>query len=278
MPQYLGTLGNTVPGICMLIHSYTNAGKTHSSITAPPKILHINKEPKDPRLVHSLIRPDYLNLIDYVEFDGFEDEEEGLNSLIEVYKTGRRPYETIFHDGLTFAMANTKATLESNRFDAKELAKKDEEKAKPGLLDYSSLIQKDWGTLASLTARSTRLLHQLSKFGVMVVSTAISTEHAKWNNSVEIVPSLTGQEFPKLIHGWFDTIGYIIKPFHIGPNGEKVEPRISFISPSSGGWMAETGTYMVRANPRLIEAERKYGPIKLDLTLIASIIRGTYEL
>ena len=278
MPQYFGKLDQTKPGICMLIYGPTNAGKTHASISGIPKVLHINKEPKDPRLVHSLIRSDYLDLIDYVEFDGFEDEEGSLNSLIEIYRAGRRPYETIFHDGLTFAMANTKTTLEENRFDAKELAKKEEDKPKPGLLDYASLIQKDWGTLASLTARSTRLLHQLSKFGVLVVSTAISTEHPKWNNAVEVAPSLTGQEFPKLIHGWFDTIGYIVRPFHIGANGEKIEPRISFISPSSGGWGADAGTYMVRANPRLIEAERKFGPIRLDLTLIAKIIRGQQEI
>ena len=274
MPQYLGKLDQVKPGICMLIYGPTNAGKTHASISGIPKILHINKEPKDPRLVHSLIRPDYLELIDYVEFDDFDDEQESLNSLIRIYQSGRRPYETIFHDGLTFAMANTKATLENDRFDAKELAKKEDDKPKPGLLDYASLIQKDWGTLASLTARSTRLLHQLSKFGVVVISTAISAEHPKWNNTVEVAPSLTGQEFPKLIHGWFDTIGYIVKPFHIGPNGEVVEPRISFVSTSGGGWGNEMGSYMVRANPRLIEAERKYGPIKLDLTLIANIIRG----
>lgn len=274
MPKILGKLPeDTKPGICLLIHGDTNSGKTHSAITGIPKILFLSKEPKDPRLVHSVIRPDYHEIIDYVEFDGFEDEIEFLNKLILKYGAGDRPYRTIFHDGLTFTMSFYKQAIEDDRFKAKELSKKEEDRPRPGLVDRVPMERKDWGTLAGLTARETRLLHELSKFGLMVVSTAISSEYPKWNNTIRVAPSLTGQEFPKLIHAWFDTIGYVIQPFHMLPDGKVSEPRISFISTDDG-----TGnSYMCRANPLLIRAEQKYGPLPLNLEKIAKIIRGEFK-
>jgi hypothetical protein len=274
MPHFLGKIaGDEKAGICALFYGDTNSGKTHAAITAPKRILHINKEPKDPRLVHSLVRNDYADLVDYVEFSDFDDEQDFLNQLIEKYVAGERPYETIFNDSLTFAMANTKTALERMRFDNKETKAEIEKKAAPTLIDYASVEQKDWGTLASLTARNVKLLHRLSKFGLLVVSTAIATEYPKWNNTIKVAPSLLGQEFPKMIHGFFDTIGYVKQPFYLGPDGTKLAPRVSFVSHSN----EFSNTYMVRANPRLIEAERKFGPIVLDLTVISKIIRGEIQ-
>lgn len=273
MPRMLGKLPENVkPGICLLEYGDTSSGKTHSAITGIPKILFLNKEPKDPRLVHSVIRSDYSDIIDYMEFDGFYDEIEYLNGLILKYRAGERPYETIFHDGLTFTMSFYKQALEDDRFKARELSKKDEDKPRPGLVDRTRLERPDWGTLASLTARETRLLHELSKFGIMVVSTAISQEYPKWNSTIRVCPSLTGQEFPKLIHGWFDTIGYIVEPFHMLADGVMATPKISFLSTDDG----MSNSYMCRANPLLVKAEIKYGHLPLDLTTIAKIIRGEY--
>ncbi len=273
MPRILGKLPDNVrPGICMLEYADTNAGKTHSAITGIPKILHINKEPKDPRLVHSIACPNYSEIIDYIEFDGFYDEIEYLDGLIKQYHNGARPYETIFHDGLTFTMAFYKQALEDDRFKARELATDFKDKPRPGLVDRTRLERPDWGTLASLTARETRLLHELSKFGLLVVSTAIAAEYPKWNNTIRVAPSLTGQEFPKLIHGWFDTIGYIVQPFHMLANGAYAEPKISFVSTDDG----MSNSYMCRGNPLLLRAEQKYGPLPLNLTTIAKIVRGEF--
>jgi hypothetical protein len=273
MPRELGKLPDNVkPGICMLEYADTSAGKTHSAITGIPKILLLNKEPKDPRLVHSISCPNYSDLIDYIEFDGFHDEIGYLDALIQRYRSGERPYETIFHDGLTFTMAFYKQALEDDRYRARELAKKDEEKPRPGLVDRARLERPDWGTLASLTARETRLLHELSKFGLLVVSTAIAAEYPKWNSTIRVAPSLVGQEFPKLIHGWFDTIGYIVEPFHMLPGGQIVTPKISFASTDDG----MSNAYMCRGNPILLRAEAKWGPLPLNLTKIAQIIRGEF--
>lgn len=276
MPKILGKLSeDTKPGIAMLIYGDTGCGKTHSAITGISKTLFLSKEAKDPRLVHSLIRSDYAELIDYLEFDGFEDEISYLNSLILRYKNGERPFETIFHDGLTFSMANYKQAIEDDRFKAKELSKKEEDKPRPGLVDRVPMERKDWGTLAGLTARETRLLHELSKFGLLVVSTAIAAEYPKWNSTIRVAPSLTGQEFSKLVHGWFDTIGYVIQPFSMLPDGKASEPKISFVSTNDG---TSSNSYMCRGNPLLIRAEQKYGPLPLNLEKLAKIIRGEFQI
>ena len=274
MPRELKKLdGNIKPGICMLLYSDTGAGKTGSAMTAMQKILFLNKEPKDPRLVHSQIRSDYSEMTDYYEFDSFEDEAGFLNGLIERYRKGERPYETVFHDGITFSMATYKKDLEDARY-AAGMLNKDEKDRPRALVDRTRIERPDWGTIASFTARETRLLHELSKFGIMTVSTAISQEYPKWNSTVRVAPSLTGQEFSKLIHGWFDTIGYIVKPFRILPDG-KIDPaKISFITNDDG----MSNSYMCRANPNLARAELKYGPLPLDLTVLAKIIRGEYAI
>lgn len=274
MPRVLSKLAEGIkPGICMLIYGDTSSGKTHSGITGIPKTLLINKEPKDPRLIHSIVDPLYHEKVEYIEFDGFEDEASYLNDLIKRYTAGERPYETIFHDGLTFTMSSYKQALEDDRYTARELEKKDENKPRPGLVDRTRLERPDWGTIASLTARETKLLHQLSKFGLLVVSTAIAEEYAKWNNTTKVAPSLTGKEFPKLIHGWFDTIGYVVSPFHITPDGQFHPPKVSFLSNDDG----MSSAYMCRGNSILLRAEQKYGPLDLNLAKIAKIIRGEYQ-
>jgi hypothetical protein len=223
------------------------------------------------------VDPNYFEKIDCLEFESFDDEQATLNSLIEQYRIGKRPYETIINDGITFQMNNIKSTLEQDRYHAKELEEKTDKQPRPGLVDLASLEMKDWGTLSSLTARSVGLLHQLSKFGVMVVTTAIAEEFPKWNKTITIGPSLLGKAFPNLIHGWYDTIGYIIRPFGLdSTTGQFIKPRVSFISPGGGSGFLSAG-YMVRANPRLIAAEQKYGPLILDLTILSKIIRGELE-
>lgn len=275
MPYILPKISPTYKaGCCLLVHGDTNGGKTHAALTAPKKILVCNKEPKDPRLLYSTVDPNYADYIDVVEFQDFDDEQDTLNKLIECYLKGNRPYETIFNDGLTFSMGNIKSKLEQDRYHAMELEDKEDKQPRPGLVDMAPTIMKDWGTLASLTARNVKLYHQLSKFGVLVVTTAISDEYPKWNKSVRIAPSLLGKEFPRFIHGWYDTIGYLVQPFQIN-RGEIIQPRVSFVSSGTVGLFGSlTNSYMVRANPRLIAAEQKYGPIILDLSIIVGIIRG----
>ncbi len=274
MPRELKKLESDMKaGICELIYSDTGAGKTACALTGIPRILFLNKEPKDPRLVHSQIRPDYADIIDYYEFDGFDDEMQFLNSLIARYRKGERPYETVFHDGITFSMAQYKKDLEDSRYAAGMLMKDPKDQPR-GLIDRTRIERPDWGTIASFTARETKLLHELSKFGIMTVSTAISQEYPKWNNTVRVAPSLTGQEFSKLIHGWFDTIGYIVQPVRFLADGKVNPPKISFITNDDG----MSNSYMCRANPNLAKAEFKYGPLPLDLTVIAKIIRGEYKI
>ena len=125
MPRILPKLEsmNTI-GACMLLYGPTGCGKTDACITGIDRILHMNKEPKDARLVHADRDPNYSERIDYIEFDGFYDEIDYLNELIEQYTNGKRPYETIFHDGLTFSMHRYNQQIEDDRFAFKQQSEK----------------------------------------------------------------------------------------------------------------------------------------------------------
>ncbi len=252
-------------GACILEHGPTASGKTMSALTLIEPILHINKEPKDPRAVHGT---NHGKDITYVEPEGFDDMMKFLNEAIEKARTGQFKYHSVFHDGLTFSNAIYKQVVEDDRYRARELSKND--LPRPGMTDRFRFERPDWGTIASMVSRETFLLNKLSKFGVLVVSTAISAEYPKWNQSIRMAPSLLGLEFPKLIHGYFDYIGYIIQPFkYVG--GKPVTPRISFVPKEDDVGVS----YMARCSCRRlaeIEATGDYPP--LEFNKIIKVIRG----
>lgn len=253
-------------GVCILGYGPTSSGKTRSAITLPDPICFINKEPKDPRLVHATI--DHKKDITYLEPESFDDMMQFLNEQIMLASKGECKYASFFHDGLTFSGAIYKQTLETDRYNA-NLLEEGRKHPRPGMIDRFSMEQKDWGTVASMMSRETYLLNKLSKFGKVVVSTAIDAEFPRWNQTVRIAPALLGREFPKLIHGYFDLIGYVIQPFHI-LEGKIVQPRISFVSPDDG----MSNGYMARCNEKLALAEMKGGPPPLDWSKILKVIRG----
>ena len=254
-------------GACVLVHGPTSAGKTMSSLTMPQPILHINKEPKDPKTVHGV---GHNVDITYGYPKNYDEIMSYLNQLIIRYEKGERPFAGIFHDGLTFSNAMYKQAVEDDRYIARTLSKND--LPRPGMTDKYKPERPDWGTIASMMARETSLLNRLSQFGVVVVSTAISTEYPKWNQGIRMAPTLIGQEFPKLVHGYFDYIGYIIQPYRRDPQGNPIVPRISFVprEDDMGGM-----SYMARNSCTAIdiaEACGQYAP--LNWTKILRVIRG----
>jgi hypothetical protein len=120
-------------------------------------------------------------------------------------------------------------------------------------------------------ARQTYLLNRLSKFGIIVVSTAISAEYPKYNSSIRMAPSLLGNEFPKLLHAYFDFICYAVEPFRFDQSGRPVLPRVSFLPREDDIGLS----YMARcSSTRLAEMEAKGGPAPLNWTKILKVIRG----
>jgi hypothetical protein len=269
---------NLSGGCCLLEYGATGCGKTDSAKTLPDPVMFINKEPKDPRVVHQAKRENGLYAlpngkhIRYVEPEGFDDEMEFLNKCIEEARTGSFPFRSVFHDGLTFTQANYKHDVEDSRAEARSFdAQKSQGKERDrGLIDRFRFEKPDWGAMGSMMARETFLLNKLSKFGIVVVSTAVEMEYPKWNSSIRVAPSLQGQDFPKLIHGYFDFIGYVIQPFRIVA-GVIQYPRISFVSNDD----SMGNGYMARCNSsRLIEAELQGGAPPLDFEKILKVIRG----
>lgn len=258
-------------GAAMLIYGPTACGKTSASITMPEPILHINKEPKDERAIHAQLLKLYGKEkldITYVEPENYDDMMTFLNTLVDQAWKGTCKYKGIFHDGLTFSNASYSQKVDDDRYEARKMSKND--LPRPGMTDRFRKERPDWSTVASMMSRESFLLNQLSKHGILVVSTAISAEYPKWNQSIRLAPSLIGQEFPKLIHGYFDYIGYVVQPFKY-VSGKPVLPRVSFVAKEDDYGLS----YMARcSSPRIAAAEATGDFPPLDFTKIMKFIRG----
>ena len=254
MRQYKNDLIDYDIGLCSLLYSPPDYGKTYSAGTLPEPIAFINCEQKDPRLVLANCKKD----ITFFEFESFYDEMETIAGWVDQAKAGTFGYKSAFSDGLTFTMSQYKLKLEDDRYEARTIKKE----ARPGLTDRFRLDQSDWGTVNSMMARRTGLLNRLSKFGVIVVVTAIAQDNPKWNMELGCGPALQGKEYASLVQGYFDLIGLIVEPWKI-VDGVIRPPMVSFAS--------EDGRFLARVTGDRL-AQKSRGP--LDWTKIINLVRG----
>jgi len=179
-------------------------------------------------------------------------------------QAGKLPYKSIGYDSLTFRQGLYKLTIEDDRYGVRHLEGKD----RGILIDRSRLDESDWGPMASIMKRITYLLNRLSKYGITVVATASVMERPKWNRDFEYAPAFQGKEYPMLLNGYFDFIGYIIEPFQTDPKTGIITapPVISFHS--------EKKNYDAKCcNAKLLQAAHVY----LDYEHILAVMKGEVE-
>ncbi len=259
-------------GSCILIHSVTGGGKTYSAVTLPDPILFMNKEPKSPIEVHKAIigQDGWFVLpngkkIQYFEPESFDDEMEFVNKLIINAKASKCPYLSLFNDGLTFTQSNYKQALEDDRYEAR-LIDESEKTTRRGMVDRFRFERPDWGTIASMMSRQSKVYNQLSKLGVVVIATAISVEAPSYARAMSYAPGLQGREFGMLLHGFFSYIGFVIQPYELRADGTEILPKISFV-PTSDSF---GNSYMARCSS---ESLAKKGPAPLNWEKILKVIR-----
>lgn len=261
MIEYPETVDFSKLAPCILFYSATNAGKTMAGLTCEDPILFINTEGKDPRIIHNQVK--HNKQIHYVKFENFDDQQDNLNRLYENAIKGTFPFKTIFYDGLTFGQQNFRHELE----DARGIVRREEEKSR-GLVDQFRFEKPDWGSIGSIMARITKLLCSFSNFGVTVICTALEDpSYPKWGRGVRIGPALVGQDFPKLLAGYFHFIGYIIKPFQMDRDGKIDLPIISF----AADYDPDNQDYIARCSSNELF---KKGPAPLNFEKIIKVIRG----
>ena len=238
---------------CWLVYGPPGCGKTRASLTCPGRVCLVNSEAKDPMVsLGDEGRKKDITIIDnadYYEIMAW------LNKQIETPEFG-----TVYMDGLTVTMANYRSTLADDRSEIKWAKMTDREKSenKNWIRDKLSVEQADWGLMAEMMLRQTKLLNTLSKKGVLVVATAISQESPKWDRSLGVGPSLLGRDYSTQVHGLFDFIGFITRPWSINEDGTISSPRISFHSPDN--------QYLARAAGKLAYV-RGAGPLNFTKLL-----------
>jgi len=227
MRQYTNEAPPDQLGTCILFYKDTGSGKTRSGGTCPGPIYLVNNEEKDPRnVLVGCPKP-----IFYFEFDSIDEEFDQVNLWVEAAKRDfaasikegipvkrEFPAHTVFNDGLTFSQIKIKQALEDDRY----LVRVSEHEAR-GMVDRARLERPDWGVSNSLVIRLMGLYNRLSKLGVYVLFTAKEDLFEG-----VISPAIQGKEVPNSIHGYFDFIGWINRPFHYDGKGNPVYPMITF--------------------------------------------------
>lgn len=251
-------------GACFLIYGDTDSGKTMSALTLEDPIALINTQAKDARTVHFQIKHN-KDIKYFKPKDAFDDIMEDLNKWLIKFQEGARPFKSLFFDDLTFGQSNIRHELEDDRHSARML-ESEEKTTTRGLTDRFRFEKPDWGSTGSMMSRLTFLLNQFSQYGVVVVATAVAThDYPKYGGGVKTAPSLVGFDYPRLLHGYFDFIGYIVQPFSLDQDMNPVLPRISFHS--------EDETFMARCNSLALLKLNKMKPAPLDFTKIMKVVR-----
>lgn len=256
-------------GSCFLIYSRTGVGKTRSAETCPDPIRMYVAEPRDPRRTLNSVKAKAKKWT-FVEFETFDEYVDDLNKAYEAYASGKHPFNTIFFDGASFLQGKFKTIFEDDRFSSELLDKdKDSLRAK-GKLSEDSLINRfriernDWGGLGSVMKRLTWLLNKISKFGVLVVMTAIEEEYPRYEHELQFAPSFLGKDFPSSIHGYFDFIGRVESRFD--KDGNKIfPPSIDF---------NEGKDCMAKLCSDRLREKLKGGKAPLDFEKILKVING----
>jgi hypothetical protein len=244
---------------CWLIYGPPDSGKTYSALTCPMPMALINSESKDPRVTLGEEARD--RDITVLENASFYEIMEWLHGQVN-----KPEYKCVMFDGLTVGMSNYRSYLADDRAEIRWKKMTDKEKAEAGgelklARDRFTLDQSDWGIMAEMMLRQTKLMNTLSKRGVMVIATAISQESPRWDRTIGVGPALLGRDYPAQIHGLFDFIAYITKPWGIDEDGNVYPPKVSFHAPN--------GEYMARASGRL---SRFRGAGPLNYTKLLEII------
>lgn len=241
-------------GSCFLIYGITGVGKTRSIETLPDPICDYVTEPRDPRVVLNTEKAKSKK-ITFKEFDEFDEYMEDLNMLLEMYIKGEHPFNSVVFDSLSFIQGQFKLDFEDDRY---EMAL-GEKKREDNLVDRFRIEKADWGGMGSMMKRLTIMLNKISKFGVIVLATAIENEDPHYDRNLNIGPSFMGKEFPQALHGYFDYIGRVTpKDNTFNP----YPPNIEFIS--NGEFMAKLCSDKLRE--KLIN--RKSTKIPLDFEKI----------
>ena len=258
MQQQSNVATDTKPGICALIYGPFACGKTHSLGTLPGAVGLINTEPRNP--INVLGQFGVKIVHHYAEGHGKERFEDIIAKLAEWHSDC--PFDNVVIDSASFLMSEFKGELQDDRLEDRITEKKTKGEL---LTDLFSMVDKDWGVMAEMMRRVTKLACSLSRRGVNVIFTATVIESPSWNRSLMASPNFMGREYPRSINGYFDLIGFITHPWKLNKEtGVVTPPTVSFIPPEDDSYVAVC---------RSIALARK-NPAPLEWSKIFKVVRG----
>ncbi len=217
-------------GVCLLIYSPTNDGKTHAIGTAPDPILIINSEKSPVPVLKWAIKAG--KKIKVIQRNTFDEVMEAIAKIEDLAIKDKLQYKTIALDSLSFIQAQFKLEAEDAHGQRKS--------ADPSVLDIITRYSfgddafPAWGVLNSMLKRLSSRLIALSQYGKIVIVTATEQANPKYKSQegvyFEAGPSIMGKEYPSIMQGYFHLIGRIIEPWKLQEDGTIKPPVVSFVS------------------------------------------------
>lgn len=201
----------TDAGFCAEIYGEIGCGKTTSLLDLPDPLLLISVEAKD---IKRTIK-EYMDrngqksrkIKVWEDFKSFDEMINKLNDLSAEYEAGKKPFNSIGFDSLSFNQQVFKIEMEDSRYKDRLESKKRVDT----MIDKFRMEQADWGGIKSSMIRLTRLLNSFAKYhGVYVVATSGMTEYPKWDKSLEAAPNFEGG-YSSISAGFFDLVGFVQK-------------------------------------------------------------------
>ena len=202
------------PGLCILLYGPWGSGKTTAVMDLPGKLLIYSTESKDiKRTIHEWYKrnPDQKDKYIKVKYvSDFEDVLGDINRLNMAYESGKRPFDSVGFDTLSFQQMKNKLGFEDSRYedaiipDAKGKARREET-----LIDRYRLEIADWGGVKSTMVRLTGAFAALARHDVYVMCTSAMTEKPKIDRSLDGAPDFEGG-FASIAAGFFDLVGAVL--------------------------------------------------------------------
>ena len=210
-----------------LIYGGWGVGKTYSLGSLPGKTMIILTEMKNPHRVLSYAKGKYKIYPLAVVEDGkirhrtFDELMAQLNEWLNEAMEGTKPFDNLCVDSLSELQSIFGEDIEDDVCQRRA----EDGKSVDRILDRFYKPRDAYIPLNSTMKRVTKMLQKFTMFGINVICTAGVADKDEFNQ--EIKPFFIAKEYPSLLSGFFDFVGYIF-PNKTEAGEDQYPPNVMF--------------------------------------------------
>ena len=201
-----------------LIYGGWGVGKTYSLGTLPGRTMIVLAELKNIHRVIGYAKGKYklfpLRVIEVdnegnetIRYRTFDELMNQLNQWLISAQKGKKPFDNIAIDSLSALQSIYGEKVEDDAFERRAEETKSERIAKAPILERFYKAKDTYIPLNSVMKRTTATLMNFPLYGINVICTAGIPDNE--GQPIEIKPFFVAKEYPSLLNGYFDFVGYV---------------------------------------------------------------------